>query len=472
MTGTPDEDPPAPPSGSNRWSAARILGLWFGVSQSVNRRAYAASGLILAGLKYTVETMFVYAYTARVYQPWDFVNPLLTARTDLLEPGPEWLPWAMFLWTLPFLWIAISMSVRRVADAGGSPWLGFLVLVPLANLALMFSLCQVRSRPHSLWATNDRPACDTARMHRALLAICASLVLGGLMLWCSVYFLSSYGASLFMGTPLLMGALAGYIYNRPQPRSYGQSSAVGLLAVLVAAAALLLFALEGVICIAMAAPLMLPLGALGGLLGKAIADATGRPRGGLVATALLLPVLAAGESVWTAPRDYVVLSSVEIDAPPELVWNHVLSFPELPPASEWYFRSGISCPQRARIVGNGPGATRYCEFTTGTFVEPITVWDAPRRLAFDVSEQPAPMFELSPYHDLHPPHLDGYLRSTRGEFLLIPLPQGRTRLEGRTWYTLELRPHDYWMWWSSGLIHRIHERVLVHIKQLSEAPRD
>jgi hypothetical protein len=147
----------------------------------------------------------------------------------------------------------------------------------------------------------------------------------------------------------------------------------------------------------------------------------------------------------------------------------VVHFPDLPPPNQWYFRWGIASPQRARIDGQGVGAVRYCEFTTGTFVEPITHWEPGRRLAFDVTDQPAPMFELSPYRHVHPPHLDGYLRSNRGEFLSIALPGGRTRLEGRTWYAFDMFPQSYWTLWSNLLIQRIHHRVLSHIKQLAEA---
>jgi hypothetical protein len=34
---------------------------------------------------------------------------------------------------------------------------------------------------------------------------------------------------------------------------------------------------------------------------------------------------------------------------------------------------------------------RYCVFSTGPFVEPITVWEPGRRLGFDVAQQPPPM---------------------------------------------------------------------------------
>ena len=301
-----------------------------------------------------------------------------------------------------------------------------------------------------------------------LRALGVSLAVGAGMFVVSVYLLSSYGASLFMGTPLLMGTTAGYLYNRPYPRTYAASSGMGLAAVSVAGLALLAFALEGVICIAMAVPLLLPIGALGGLLGKAIADATQRPIRDIAGAILVLPLLAGLESLVAPRTEYEVLTAVEIDAPPDVVWNYVIHFPDLPRATAWYFRMGIACPERARIVGQGVGAIRYCEFTTGTFVEPITVWRPQSRLAFDVKEQPAPMFELSPYRHIHPPHLDGFLRSNRGEFRLLSRPGNRTRLEGRTWYEFRMFPQSYWTLWSNLLIHRIHERVLVHVKRLSE----
>jgi hypothetical protein len=44
------------------------------------------------------------------------------------------------------------------------------------------------------------------------------------------------------------------------------------------------------------------------------------------------------------------------------------------------------------------------------------------------------------------------------------LSGGRTRLEGSTWYEIEMAPEAYWQLWSDFLIHRIHNRVLDHIK--------
>ena len=445
-----------------------FMRLWFGITEPVGRRAYVLSGFGLMLFKYGIEALVIWNLASAVFLPWQFLNPVLNVRTEMLQSAPPWVAWGLFIWTLPFLWISLSMSVRRAADAGASPWLGLLVLVPLVNLVFMLAICLFPSAAMPRWSPQSGPTRREGTAMTAVFALGISLMIGAAMIVVSVYLLESYGAALFLGTPLLMGAISAYLYNRNSPSSYRSSMGLGLASVFFGGAALLLFALEGLICVAMAAPLLLPLGALGGLMGKAIADSTRHPSREYLAAILVLPIIAVVESRFASITEYEVMTVVEIDAPPEVVWKHVTQFPDLPPPEQWYFRTGIAYPKRARIVGEGVGATRYCEFTTGTFVEPITVWQPGHRLAFDVSDQPAPMFELSPYRHVHPPHLDGYLRSNRGEFLLIALPDGRTRLEGRTWYEFDMFPQSYWTLWSDLFIHKIHERVLRHVKQLAE----
>jgi len=181
---------------------------------------------------------------------------------------------------------------------------------------------------------------------------------------------------------------------------------------------------------------------------------------------LALPVASALEPSHATGRVlHEVITVVEIQAAPERVWPHVVAFRPITEPPDLIFRLGIAAPQSARLDGQGVGSTRYCEFSTGAFVEPITAWEPARRLAFDVVRSPSPLRELSPYARVSPPHLDGYLRSRRGEFRLVPVSDGRTRLEGHTWYELEMAPEGYWQLLSDYLIHRIHDRVLNHIKR-------
>jgi uncharacterized membrane protein YhaH (DUF805 family) len=300
---------------------------------------------------------------------------LLGAREAMFAPAPPWLLWLLYLWTLPFLWVAVSMTIRRVADTGGSPWVGFLVLVPVINLLVMAALCGWPSAPANHWKLVDRPSDGREPPWQGALSVALGALLGGVMIAISVYGLKSYGSSLFVGTPLLMGATSGWFYNRGRPHSFLASAGLGAICVVGGLLGMFFFALEGAICLIMAVPMLMPVAALGGLLGKAIADVSRRPALELAAALMMLPLWTCGEHFLTKEPERVVLTTVEIAAPPSVVWNNVVSFPDLPAERSWYFQLGIACPERARIFGRGVGAIRHCEFSTGTFIEPITIWD-------------------------------------------------------------------------------------------------
>ena len=263
--------------------------------------------------------------------------------------------------------------------------------------------------------------------------------------------------------------MATLIYGSREPRGLGECIAVAAIAVGVATLAVMLVALEGAICLIMAAPLTLGLAMLGALVGYEL-QRRNRPRPPFVGAVLMLaPALLGAESLDTrTARLQAVTTSVVVDAPADVVWRHIVAVEPLPPPTELVFKVGIAYPTEATIAGSGVGAVRRCTFSTGDFVEPITVWEPNRRLAFDVVSQPPPMRELSPYGELHAPHLDGFLRSERGEFRLVRLPDGRTLLRGTSWYRNRMWPERYWRLWSDALMHRIHERVLHHVAALAE----
>jgi len=275
-----------------------------------------------------------------------------------------------------------------------------------------------------------------------------------------------YGWTIFAVFPLLFGGMSTWSFR---PHSQLRAAGLGALTATTPSLFFLLLGQEGLICILMCLPLTIPCGAIGGWLVywlmSSLKPATG------IAALLLLPVATLTWDGSAQPRVYKVQTEVIVAASPEQVWKHVISFPPLPEPQEWFFRAGVAYPQRARLEGTGPGAVRYCEFTTGAFVEPIEVWDEPRLLQFRVTENPAPLNELSPYGAITPKHLHGYMISRRGEFRLIPLPDGRTLLRGTTWYQHGLWPAGYWRLWSDAIIHRIHLRVLNHVKMLAEEGR-
>ena len=461
---------PGPKNEHSQSALMRWLKLWFGLHAPVGQRAYALTGFSLMIFKYGVDASVIHAVTGKFFSPLAYLNPLISMRTAAIDPAPSWLMAAMAAWTLPFMWVGVSMSVRRAIDAGRSAWLGTLFLVPLINYVTMLILCFLPTRVTDDWPLAEYEIDTREKVRSALLGIACGIAIVGGMTGFGVYVLGEYGVALFFGTPFLVGLMSAYLYNHGHPHSYSSTLAVSAMSIVLSAGGLLLFALEGVICILMALPIAVVAALLGSLVGRAIAVHRASPPAWQALMPLMILPLLAGVETKIAPKPlFEVFSAIEIDAPPEKVWPHVIGFSDLPEPEAWFFRAGIAYPQRARLVGQGVGAMRYCEFSTGPFVEPITVWDAPHRLAFDVTAQPPTMHELSPYRYVHPPHLDGALRSRHGEFRLVALPNNHTRLEGRTWYEFEMYPQTYWTLWSDELIHRIHLRVLRHIKQLSES---
>ena len=450
-------------------SALDLLRLWFGLSEPVSRRAYALSGFGLMALKYVTETALVHHVTGRWLTPLDYFNPLLTSRLAAIG-GPGLLSAALIVWTLPFLWIGVSMTMRRAEDAGGSPFLALLYFLPLVNYLTMLTLCLVPSRPRTTRSVHalDEPRGGHA-LRSALLGAGAGLAIAILMVGVSVMAFGQYGTTLFVATPFVMGAAAAYVFNLEQPRPVSTTLGVAMLTVVAAGGAILLFALEGVLCLLMAAPPAILMALMGAWLGRALVRRPGLGAPGIAMVLLPLPLLAGIEVARPSPPPSEVRTTVEIAAPLDVVWRHVVTFSDLREPPAWLFRLGIAYPQRATITGRGVGALRRCEFSTGPFLEPITAWEEPMRLAFDVAAQPPPLTEWSPYRHVAAPHLDGYLRVHGGEFRLRPLPGGRTLLEGRTFYEMRIFPTAYWRLWSDALIHAIHQRVLGHIRALSEA---
>ncbi len=449
------------PSRLGRW-----LRLWFTFESGVGRREYLCSGLALAVLKYAGDAFMVWNATGRFWRPIDYLSPVSTLLQTKLVMAPAQLLPVLALWSLPFLWIGISMSMRRSIDAGYPAWLGLLFFVPLVSYLFIAAMCVLPHRAAKL-ASEHAPRAYEHRLPSALLAIAAGMTIGLGMLALSVYGLASYGLSLFLGTPFVIGALTAFLFNRRYPASGRETQQVVLMTLACVGGVLLVTAAEGALCLIMAAPLGIGIGAMGAALGRRIALRDRSLANALMAV-MVLPLSATFDAGRPPSALREVRSAIEIAAPADVVWRNVIAFPPLPEPSDLVFRAGVAYPVRAEITGEGVGAVRRCVFSTGAFVEPITRWEPGRRLSFDVDSQPRPLHEWSPYRDVAAPHLDGYFVSRRGEFRLVTLPNGRTRLEGSTWYEMKLQPAAYWVLYGDVIVHRIHMQVLEQIKVTSE----
>jgi uncharacterized membrane protein YhaH (DUF805 family) len=447
----------------------------------VGRAKYAAVGLIGVLIKHNLDRLIVASFLGYGNNFFNYWAPLGKAAglVHLSNTEAKFLA-TLLLFSIPFLWVGVLMTVRRLRDAGQPVWLVTLFFIPVINVLFFLALCALppQERPRdSEGAPWPGPGVLDGMIPRsalgsAVLSIFLTSALGLMFLALGTLVIGAYGWGLFVALPFCLGMFSVLLYSYHAPRSWQTCLNVALLPVGVLGAVLLFVAMEGVICILMAAPFAIGLAGLGGMLGYTIQAHHWRPKqtpAMLSIVLLLVPVSFGIEhaAALQAPV-FMVRTAIEVNAPPEKVWNQAVAFAEIPPPRELLFRAGIAYPIRAEISGHGVGAVRRCVFSTGPFVEPIEVWDEPRLLQFGVTANPAPLNELSPYGNIQPPHLHDYFVSEKGQFSLTALPGGRTRLEGTTWYHDTVWPAAYWHLWSDYIIHRIHWRVLEHIRADAE----
>ena len=302
-----------------------------------------------------------------------------------------------------------------------------------------------------------------------IFAVLITLIVSTILGYISIGIFKEYGWTIFFIIPLIIGFLPPFINGKLSKTSKKESFYLSLITLGIILIGLLVFAVEGMICIVMSLPLIAIIVLLGSYLGfKANSGKWTNPTN----TSIVLFIISIG----TMSFDYInepenlipVKTKVIVNSNINNVWKNVVTFDKIDEPTDLIFKTGISYPTDATIQGKGVGAIRYCNFTTGSFVEPITTWNEPNLLQFDVKEQPIPMNEFNPFWDIHPPHLDGYFRSYKGQFKLTKIGENQTELEGTTWYKVDITPELYWKTWSDFIIHRIHERVLNHIKLETE----
>jgi len=446
----------------------------------VSRSAYAVVGLVGVAVKHNLDRLIASSFLG-YKSSFNYWAPLgKAARLDhLSNTEAKFLATLLFV-SIPFIWVGVAMTVKRLRDAGQPVWLVVLFFVPFVNLLFFLLFCALP--PHE--RTHDSEAAPWPGPHgidrfiphsklgSAALSLAVTTVLGLGFVLMGTLVIGAYGWGLFVALPFCLGMFSVLLYSYHEPREWFDCLAVALLPVALVGAALFLVAIEGIICLLMAAPFAVALAALGGALGYAIQARHWRPKQSPAMFSILILLVPASFGAEHAaalrPPLYEVHTAIEVNAPPDKVWSQVVAFAEIPPPKELLFRAGIAYPIRAEISGHGVGAVRHCVFSTGPFVEPIEVWDEPHLLKFGVTANPAPLNELTPYGHIDAPHLHGYFVSEQGQFSLIALPGGRTRLEGTTWYHNAMWPASYWHLWSDYIIHRIHLRVLQHIRAEAE----
>jgi len=264
------------------------------------------------------------------------------------------------------------------------------------------------------------------------------------ILWPSFFFL-----------PFFVGLVASWFWRRLN-RTLGWSFLDALWVTLLGLGAAFIVLREGIVCIVIVSPALYVFILCGVLLGRIWF----RPNYSELRLTIFpfLALIALGESVYHLERQNVGIDRILIKAPPAKVWPHVLAFPEIPDAPDyWIFRLGLPYPTATTNGGNFVGADRQCIFSNGVVIKERVAELVPNeKLTFDVAEQPTD------------PEAYGHITLHRGQFVLQDNHDGTTTLIGSSWYTLHVRPRWYFDFWTRDMSRAVHLRVMNHIKRLAE----
>lgn len=398
---------------------------------------------------------------------WFVFVPLRALVTQAQLPSP--ILTFGFAYLLIAAWALSSLAYQRAKDAGINEWIAAAAIAPFLQLGVIAYLSAVPDGGTdplpSAGVKSGGPHSQGASIAYGVIA-CVGVTVAAVAL--STLLFSSYGFGLFVFSPFIIGAITAFIFNFKTDLGARRTNLLLAVATAIGAIGLIAVALEGVICVVLIAPLAFGLAVLGGMMGRAIAISTQRPARQFLSGFALLPLMFAFESLLPAETSFDARQSILVNAPPEAVWASLLHMETIAQPPTLLFRLGVAHPIRGNVIGEGVGALRHGEFSTGIAIERVTEWLPNRKLAFVVEKDVPSMREISPYPHVHAPHAVGYFRTSLTSFELVPQPGGGTRIDEMTSHQLKLDPVLYWLPMTRWIVHTNNARVLTHIKAQAE----
>ena len=244
---------------------------------TIGRGPYAAIGLLGFAVKHNLDRLIASAVFHHHWQIFNYWAPLGRAvRFTSLSPQDAYFLFTMVAVALPFIWVGVVLTLRRLRDAGLPSWLVALFFVPALNLLFFAVLGVLPSRSAEAPRLGPRGLRFKEVLDRmipqsgigsAATAIVLMLAFGLALVLLGTTVLNMYGWGVYVALPFCLALASVLLYAYHQPRRYGSCLLVSLLSVLLPGLALVAIAVEGVICVLMAAPLGCVLAMMGGAVG-------------------------------------------------------------------------------------------------------------------------------------------------------------------------------------------------------------
>ena len=281
--------------------------------------------------------------------------------------------------------------------------------------------------------------------------------------------------SYLLVTPLALGAITAHFMPAESFawRVFGTPG----LTVLLFIVSTLIFHLEGLVCLIIIGPVFFILASAGAWLYLIITEFLPPRRDKTLAVAAfaLLPFVAVAiENQVDTPDNFRrVENSVLINAPAEVVWQHII---RVAPIGATDLRPsliddiGFPRPIEATLTHEGVGGVRHATFERGVeFIETVDDWQPLRRLSFSIVPNTATIPPTT--FDEHVLVGGRFFDVLRGTYELRPAGPGRTRLALYSEQRLSTHLNWYAGLWTSYVMSEIQGRILLVLKQRCEAQK-
>ena len=189
----------------------------------------------------------------------------------------------IFAYCLLVAWLLALLSFKLAQRTNRGFVLAVLSVVPVVQLAAIATNAILPSKD----ALDEEGQATRHASKSVALGLLAGVALIVFAVLISAVTFGAYGWGLFVMTPFLVGITTGYLVNSENDLGSSRTMKLAIASAGLGSLALVVLALEGIVCILLAAPLAVPIVMLGAALGRGLAIARHNRRTPLASVAVL-----------------------------------------------------------------------------------------------------------------------------------------------------------------------------------------
>lgn len=257
-----------------------------------------------------------------------------------------------------------------------------------------------------------------------------------------------YGYAFFILFPLFLGFAIGTLFKN------GFQILYLTIGIVVGSLALLMFGIEGFVCVLMLLPIFIFSVWLGYFISKRLKMKVDSDTQKVMVSVLpLIVLLGAGhleKMIDLEPQKIEIVSSKLLDYTPEIVFDEVKAMEKLDAEKSLLMKLGLPTPIRCELKADTVGALRHCIFENGAIIAQLTKYEKGKILEMNVVD-----YTLTGRHWFK--FIDANYTFEESE--------GKTKITRTSSYTSILKPRWYWEPLEKYGIEKEHEFVLSSLKK-------